>query len=245
MKVKALLHPAEYIDFAKSSHPGTVCVVFDVLRATSSMVTALASGVRALLPVATVEEAFLLRNRTPGALLGGERHGDRVEGFDLGNSPTEYCGHPGATIVTTTTNGTGAIQACKGADCVLVGALLNLDAVAKAVAAREPERLVVVCAGTGPDVAMEDVWAAGALLDHFTDAGRFEWSDSARCAHALYSNWPHPETALRASLNGKALLAQGRVADLQWCATLNRYGVVGEFKHGAVRPLQGTEGGGK
>jgi 2-phosphosulfolactate phosphatase len=240
MKVEAILHPAEFRDFAKSAHPGSVCVVFDVLRATSSMVTALANGVSALLPVATVEEAFSLRNATPGALLGGERHGDRVAGFDLGNSPVEYCGHPGATIVVTTTNGTGAIQACKSAGCVLVGALLNLDAVAQAVAVRRPERLVAVCAGTGPDVAMEDVWAAGALLNHFTDAGRFEWSDSARCAHALYAGWTDAEAALRASRNGMALQAQGRVADLQWCAALNRYRAVGEFKEGAVRLLGGT-----
>jgi 2-phosphosulfolactate phosphatase len=244
MKVEVILHPAEFRDFAASAHPGTVCVVFDVLRATSSMVTALAHGVGALLPVATVEEAFLLRNRTPGALLGGERHGDRVEGFDLGNSPAEYCQLQGATIVMTTTNGTGAVQACRGADCVLIGALLNLDAVASVVSERSPERLVAVCAGTGPDLALEDVWAAGALLDHFVDAALFKWSDSARCAHALYAGWPHPEAALRTSSNGKALLAKGRAADIQWCAGLNRFGVVGELRDGSVRACLGREGGG-
>ncbi len=243
MKVEVILHPAEFRDFAASAHPGTVCVVFDVLRATSSMVTALAHGVSALLPVATVEEAFLLRDRTPGALLGGERHGDRVEGFDLGNSPAEYCQRQGATIVMTTTNGTGAVQACKGADCVLIGALLNLDAVARAVAERGAERLVAVCAGTGPDVALEDVWAAGALLEHFGDAARFDWSDSARCAHALYSQWSNPEATLRASANGRALLAKGRDADLEWCATLNLFGVVGELRDGAVQALLKKEGG--
>jgi 2-phosphosulfolactate phosphatase len=243
MKVEVILHPAEFRDFAAGAHPGTVCVVFDVLRATSSMVTALAHGVGALLPVATVEEAFLLKNRTPGALLGGERHGDRVEGFDLGNSPAEYCQHPGATIVMTTTNGTGAVQACRGADCVLVGALLNLDAVARVVAELGAERLVAVCAGTGPDVALEDVWAAGALLERFLDTARFAWSDSALCAHALYSRWPTPEAALRASSNGKALLAKGRDADVEWCATLNRFGIVGELRDGAVRAFLKREGG--
>jgi 2-phosphosulfolactate phosphatase len=243
MKVEVILHPAELRDFAASAHPGTVCVVFDVLRATSSMVTALAHGVSTLVPVATVEEAFLLRNRTPGALLGGERHGDRIEGFDLGNSPAEYCQGEGATIVMTTTNGTGAVQACRGADCVLIGALLNLEAVAGAVAERTPERLVAVCAGTGPDLALEDVWGAGALLDYFMDVTRFEWSDSARCAHALYACWPNPEAALRASSNGKALLAKGRAADLEWCAGLNRFGVVGELRDGSVRTCLRSKGG--
>ena len=244
MKVEVILHPAELRDFAASVHPGTVCVVFDVLRATSSMVTALAHGVGALVPVATVEEAFLLRNRIPGALLGGERHGDRVEGFDLGNSPAEYCQREGATIVMTTTNGTGAVQACRGADCVLIGALLNLEAVAGAVAERNPERLVAVCAGTGPDLALEDVWAAGALLENFVDVTHFEWSDSARCAHALHACWPNPEAALRASSNGRALLAKGRAADLEWCAGLNRFGVVGELRDGSVLTYLRSKGGG-
>ncbi len=243
MKIEVILHPAEFREFAQRAHPGTVCVVFDVLRATSTMVTALAHGVGALLPVATLEEAFSLRAQTPGALLGGERHGDRVEGFDFGNSPVEYSGSPGATIVMTTTNGTGAIQACRGAECVLVAALLNLEAVAGAVRARSPERLVVVCSGTGSDVAMEDVWAAGALVDQFCDADLFDWSDSAYCAHGLFLDWPDSEGALRASTNGRALLAKGRELDLVWCAILNRYAVVGEFRDGAVRLLPGTEGG--
>jgi 2-phosphosulfolactate phosphatase len=244
MKVEVILHPAELRDFAAGAHPGTICVVFDVLRATSSMVTALAHGVGALLPVATVEEAFLVKARTPGALLGGERHGDRVEGFDIGNSPAEYCQQQGATIVMTTTNGTGAVQACRGADCVLIGALLNLDAVARTLAERGAERLVAVCAGTGPALALEDVWAAGALLGHFVDENRFEWSDSARCAHALYEHWPSAEAALRTSSNGRALLAKGRAADIQWCAQLNRFGVVGELRDGLVRACPEREGGG-
>lgn len=243
MKVEVILHPAELREFAHGAHPGTVCVVFDVLRATSTMVTALAHGVAALLPVATLEEAFAVRDRTPGALLGGERHGDRVEGFDFGNSPAEYCASPGATIVVTTTNGTGAIQACRGAECVLVGALLNLEAVARAVRARKPDRLVAVCAGTGPQVALEDVWAAGALLGQLGAADGLEWSDSAYCARGLYLDWPDPGVALRASKNGGALQAQGRELDLDWCAVLNRYAVVGEFREGAVRVLPGTGGG--
>jgi 2-phosphosulfolactate phosphatase len=243
MKVEVILHPAELMDFAAGTHPGTVCVVFDVLRATSSMVTALAHGVGALLPVATLEDAFFERGRIPGALLGGERHGDRVEGFDLGNSPAEYCQHQGATSVMTTTNGTGAVQASRGADCVLIGALLNLEAVARFVAGRGAERLVAVCAGTGSDLALEDVWAAGALVGYFVDSDRFEWSDSARCAHAVNASWPDAEAALRASANGRALLAKGRDADIQWCAQLNRFGVVGEMRDGMVRACSDREGG--
>jgi 2-phosphosulfolactate phosphatase len=243
MKVEVLLHPAELRDFAAQTHPGTVCVVFDVLRATSSMVTALSHGVEAIVPVDTVEKAFLWKNEGHGSLLGGERHGDRLAGFDLGNSPAEYCLHPGATIVMTTTNGTGAVQACKGADRILVGALLNVDALARAVAALGLPRLVVVCAGTGPDLALEDVWAAGVLLDRLQSATSLEWSDAARCAHALYSAWPDPLAALKASANGKALLAKDRLSDIEWCATLNRFEVVGELQDGAVRPLRWKEGG--
>jgi 2-phosphosulfolactate phosphatase len=90
MIVDVALNPAEIALLPQRDLSATTCVVFDVLRATSSMVTALANGASAIHPVRTIEEALALRQRFPDALLGGERHGDPIPGFELGNSPLEY-----------------------------------------------------------------------------------------------------------------------------------------------------------
>jgi 2-phosphosulfolactate phosphatase len=135
-------------------------------------------------------------------------------------------------VVTTTTNGTVALRACTGADTVWVGAVLNLGALAREIRRAAPEKLMLVCAGTFETMALEDVWAAGALLEAFVDA---QWTDSARCAAAVASQWPDPAQALRFSRNGRALLEAGRGADLDWCASLNKLDVVGEMLGGVIR----------
>ena len=128
MKFDAALTPADISRLPERDLSGTTCVVFDVLRATSSMITALANGAAEIFPAKTIEEARALREKMPDALLGGERHGERIEGFDLGNNPFEYAAHSGRRIISTTTNGTIALRACERAGRVLVGALLNLAA---------------------------------------------------------------------------------------------------------------------
>src|SRR4051812_27980863 len=115
MTVDAVLTPAEIALLPHAELADATCVVFDVLRATSSMVTALAHGAKEIIPVSTIEEALTARIRRPEALLGGERHGDRIEGFDLGNSPFEYREIAGRTVISTTTNGTVALRACANA----------------------------------------------------------------------------------------------------------------------------------
>lgn len=232
MKIDVLLQPCAIATFAQSESAGALCVVFDVLRATSSMLAGLAWGVSEFYPVATIEAALQLRAQRPSALLGGERGGERIEGFDLGNSPFEYQDQKGKSIITTTTNGTVALQACAGASQVLVGAVVNLAALAGAVEALRPERLVVVCAGTGNGLALEDVWAAGALVKHFAGAS---WSDAARTAVAVYGAWSDAGAALRESENGRALLRNGREADVEWCAMRDRLETVGCMEAGVVR----------
>src|SRR5207247_2327838 len=100
MTIDAVLSPPEIDLLPQRDLSATTCVVFDVLRATSSMITALANGATKIFPVITVEEALELKKRLPDALLGGERHGDRIEGFDLGNSPLEYRKPTSACIIT-------------------------------------------------------------------------------------------------------------------------------------------------
>jgi 2-phosphosulfolactate phosphatase len=238
MKVDAVLQPSELPFLSKRGEGDVVCVVFDILRATSSMVAGLAHGVSAIFPVATIEAALELKKRHPQALLGGERRGDRIEGFDLGNSPAEYLGRGGASVIMTTTNGTVALQACAGGGTVLVGALSNLGAVAAAVRRLNPGTLLAVCSGTGDGLALEDAWAAGALVECFPEA---EWSDAALTACAVKRGEPDAAEALKRSSNGRALLAKGRGQDIEWCAAVDRFESVGILRDGVVGLLR--EGG--
>lgn len=144
---------------------GGVAVVIDVLRASTTIIHALASGANGVLPCETVDEA---REVAAGlvageALLGGERGGMRIEGFDLDNSPLRYTRHKvaGKTIVFTTTNGTRALRACAAAARVLIGAFVNRAALARVL--REDGRPVhLVCAGTEGQLTAEDILFAGA-----------------------------------------------------------------------------------
>ena len=174
MKLEVILSPKELPALAKRDLRTTTCVVFDVLRATSTFVTALHHGAKAVVPVSEIAEALDFRRRHPDVLLGGERDGRRIRaaqtggaGFDLGNSPREYTPEKvrGKTIVSTTTNGTRALRACSGAKTVLTASFLNLTATAKFIRALHPPELLLVCAGTGENVAAEDVLAAGALAE--------------------------------------------------------------------------------
>ena len=236
MHIDVILHPAEIATVLPARDlSGTTCVVFDVLRATSSMITGLAHGATEIYPVRTIEEALGLKVRMATAVLGGERHGDLIPGFEVGNSPSEYRERVrGRQIITTTTNGTIALRACEGAARVLVGAVLNIGAVANVLRAAWPEHLLIVCAGTFSDFALEDACAAGLLIG---DLGAESLSDAAHAALAITRLYSEPLAAVRASRNGRVLAGTGRMADVEWCAQLSHYQIVGEMQAAVIRPL--------
>jgi 2-phosphosulfolactate phosphatase len=235
MLIDCILNPAEIALLPKRDLSATTCVVFDVLRATSSMVTALANGAREIHPVCTLEEAFDLKKEERGVLLGGERGGERPDGFDFGNSPLEYQDVRGARIAWTTTNGTIALRACEHAERVLVGALLNLGAVVDELRWAEPARVLLVCAGTGEDFALEDAYAAGRLAGELSEAER---TDSARAVESMARAFPDPLAALSVAANGRALLSRGKKAEVQWCARVSAYSVGGFMDGSVVRPIE-------
>jgi 2-phosphosulfolactate phosphatase len=240
MTIDAILNPAEIALLPQRDMSDSVCVVFDILRATSSMTTALAHGAAEIWPARSIEEARALQAELPEALLGGERHGERIEGFDIGNSPFEYRDLAGRTIISTTTNGTIALRACEGARSILVGALLNLAALADQVHALRAESLLLVCAGTFSEFALEDAFAAGRLIDAL--GGEPRLTDSARAALAVSRTYGTPVEALRLARNGRALLAKNRGAELEWCAQESYFKVVGAMREGVIRlsPLEGA-----
>ncbi|MBI3191429.1 MAG: 2-phosphosulfolactate phosphatase, partial [Pedosphaera parvula] len=201
-----------------------VCVVFDILRATTTMVTALANGAEAIIPVSEISEAVAIRAKRPEVLLAGEREGVRIRAaqtggpdFDLGNSPREFTTGrvAGRTIVMTTTNGTRALRACAGAKTILIGAFLNLATIANWIKHNRPENLLLVCAGTGEQAAYEDALAAGALCDLVWETYAAEqMADSALIAREIYRPAQSDLLgAIQGSRNGRRLLAIPELRD--------------------------------
>ena len=238
MTIDVALSPADIALLPQRDLSGTTCVVFDVLRATSSMVTGLAHGAAEIHPVRTVEDALALKAQMPDALLGGERHGDRIEGFDIGNSPLEYQeAVKGRRIITTTTNGTIALCACEGAQRVLVGAVLNLGGLVAEIRRTEPEQLLLVCAGTFADFALEDAFGAGLLIRML---GKAELTDAAHAALGVAQLYPEPLDALRRAKNGHVLTSKGRGEEVEFCAQVSRFSAVGLMEGMVIRPLAVT-----
>ncbi|MCU0783006.1 MAG: 2-phosphosulfolactate phosphatase [Verrucomicrobia bacterium] len=236
--IEVLFTPAEFRALCDRDLKPTVCVVLDVLRATSTFVTALANGAAAIIPVAEISEALKLRRERPDVLLAGERDGLKIGAaltggveFDLGNSPREFTSVKvaGKTVVSTTTNGTRALRACAGARRVLVGSFLNLSATADAIARRQPEHLLVICAGTGEGAALEDVLAAGALCDLLASTLRAtEPQDSAEIARRVFLRAQGDlPGAVRQARNARRLLAYADLRDdVEFCLQKNRFALV-------------------
>ena len=169
------------------------------------------------------------------AVLGGERDGEMIDGFDVGNSPFEYRDLSGRTIISTTTNGTIALRACERAETVLVGAILNLAELADEILWREPETLLLVCAGTFDEFALEDACAAGLLIAALPQA---QLADSAHAALAVTKLFPSPLDALRAARNGRALEKKGRGKEVEWSAQVSRFNVVSIMEQAVIRPIE-------
>ena len=222
--LEVLFTPADFTALKQRSLENAVCVVFDVFRATSSMVTALANGASAIIPVAEISEALALRRQDPDILLAGERDGLRIRAaltggtdFDLGNSPREFTREKvaGKTIAMTTTNGTRALRACAHAGTVLIGSFLNLRATSDFILQKEPDTLLLVCSGTLEQAALEDTVGAGALCNlvwRYYYGGAV--SDSALMAQQLFQRGPNDLLAATGkSRNGRRLLSHPELKD--------------------------------
>lgn len=249
-KLEVILSPAELPALSKRDLSGTVCVVFDILRASTSMVTALGSGAECIIPVGEINEALALRETHPDALLAGERNGLRIRSdltggidFDLGNSPREFSSEKvhGRTIIMSTTNGTRAIRACAGARTVLIASFLNLRATTNWLRDARPSHLVLVCSGTVDEPALEDILAAGAVCERIWQqyAGGHV-SDSAELARRIYPLLqPNLLDAMKHCRNGRRLLAMPELRDDVWLCvqreTVSFAACVGP--DGAVRKL--------
>jgi 2-phosphosulfolactate phosphatase len=219
-----------------------VVVVIDLLRATTTITQALAAGACEVIPCLEVAEAQTLADQwrkepsCGGVVLGGERGGQRIPGFDLGNSPAEYTAESvgGKTVIFTTTNGTRAMQLCRQARRVLLGSFNSFSAL---VAELQGERdLALLCAGTAGLVTAEDVYFAGALVDAFLANGLgVPQNDEAVLARVAWRGLAGRETAerlashLHDSRGGRNLAQLGMQDDILWAARIDTIDVVAEL----------------
>ena len=214
MLVDVAFTPAERVS-------APIAVVVDVLRATSTMAQALAAGYRRVLCCAEIEEARSLRAELRDALVGGERKAVRIEGFDVGASPREFLEARAETLILTTTNGTRTILAAADAcEEVLLGSLLNLDAVVRAVRERGRD-VVVVCAGFQGAFALDDAYCAGRIVQ-LMDAAR---TDAAIAAGHVARAFPDAWSGLTARTYGPPGLDE----DIRFCAQESILDVVPRF----------------
>jgi len=271
MKIETILTPAELPALAQRDLRATACVVFDVLRATSTFVTALHHGAQAIIPVSEIAEALEIkkseaRSQKPELiLLGGERNGMRIRAaqkwdrhlacpeqagspshseidFDLGNSPREYTPEKvrGKTIVSTTTNGTRALRACVGAKIILASSFLNLGATAEFLRREKAETILLVCAGTGENAALEDTLAAGALCELLArEDARPTFSASTEIAQQawLAAKSDLLATVIHDSENARRLLAIPELHDdVAFCLQRDIYPLIAKMAaDGAIR----------
>jgi 2-phosphosulfolactate phosphatase len=221
---------------------GSVVVAVDQLRASCTICQALAAGAKAVVPLVEVEETLSRAREYPWQeiVLGGERGGRRIEGFDLGNSPTEYTPQRvgGKTVLFTTTNGAKALAHARQARRVLVGSTLNRAAIAAALA--DEANVDILCAGTDGQQTREDILAAGAIVERLVSAAcrlggsaedaLSQWKEVVAAAGATgRSLGDQFALELRVTPGGRNLLAIGHDFDLETCAQLDTLEVVPEL----------------
>jgi 2-phosphosulfolactate phosphatase len=206
--------------------PAPVGIVVDVLRATSTMTQALASGYRRVLCCSEIDEARALAEREGPAKLAGERRLEAIEGFDFGNSPRELAAAPEVeTLILSTTNGTRLlVSAAARFEQVYVGSLLNLDAVA-AAAREHAEDVAVLCAGVLGELALDDAYCAGRIAEALGG----DRTDSATAAIRLAHTFADASEGLGSSRSAWNLRRHGLDADIDWCARENALDVVPRY----------------
>ncbi|MGQ0646728.1 MAG: 2-phosphosulfolactate phosphatase [Gemmatimonadaceae bacterium] len=229
---------------------GRVVVVIDVLRASTTIATALANGAKTIIPFESGEEA-VTRSKSferGEVLLAGERRMATIPGFELGNSPREFTGEAvdGKTILFTTSNGTAALVAVQGARDVLVGSFVNFSVVSAMLraAARDDVDLVLLCAGSDRQFALEDAVCAGRFVRSLSRRlATATLNDAARAALMLERKYASDLLALLGTAaHGKALAEAGFAEDLAFCANLDSQPVVPVYAERQITRLGSDRG---
>ena len=245
MRIHVALTRAE---LARVALDGRAAIVIDVLRATTTVVAACGAGCLGIIPVADPEAARAVGAGFPrdAVVLGGERGGEPIAGFDLGNSPLEYTAErvSGRTIILTTTNGTSAMKRAGVAAAAATAAFSNVEAAADWAVAQGRD-VTVLCAGDGGALSLEDAVCAGLLVQRMAArAPGVELSDAAVVALRLAEHYRERlDEVRRDSRWARRLASRGRGADIDACLRLDTTAMVPVFEAGIIVPGSGGRGG--
>lgn len=240
MKINILFSPivADELYFT-----GKTTVMIDVLRASSTIITALNNGAKEIVPVGTIEFAVKVSGGMFGGqtLLGGERNTKKIEGFALGNSPLEYEEKVvnGKSIVFYTTNGTKALTKAKFSENLFVCSFLNLTAVAKHLVSLN-NNVEIICAGRNNFFSLEDTVCAGKLVSEIISLNsEIEINDSVSASLALNDKYGgNLLKMLRESDHGKLLIENGFEEDIKYCSQLNIYSTIPYYANGVIKLMK-------
>lgn len=223
---------ALYVD---SGVADTVVVIIDVLRATSSICTAFANGVDSIIPVATVEEARVYKEK--GFLVAAERDGFVLDFADFGNSPFNFTRDrvEGNVIVYSTTNGTGIISRASNAYAVIIGSFLNLDAIVDWICKQEKD-VLIVCSGWKTRFNLEDSLCAGALAQLLLQSDKYTTiCDSTHAAIDLWGLARHDLWGYIQKAAQRSRLREKGLDDcIEYCLTLNATSAVPVLHNGVL-----------
>lgn len=234
-----VIQPGMRIDSPRLQN--SIAVVIDILRASTTIVTAFANGCREIIPVPEIEDARQILASRPqeSMLLCGERSARIIEGFDLGNSPLEYSAERvrGRTLVLTTSNGTRALVRAGEAKKILVLSFLNFQMVCYLLRERT-EDVFVFCSGSGGRESLEDSVCAGMLAEQMqiTLEDRVELNNAAKNAMELArKHQTNLLVMLKTCKHGSFLMNEGFADDLDICARLNTRSVIPVFEDGLIQ----------
>ncbi len=216
-----------------------ICVVIDVLRATSAICAGIENGVGEIIPVSTIEEAQAYKDK--GYIVAAERGGEIVEGFDFGNSPYAFLDPKlqGKSVVLTTTNGTKAIHIARAIPTLVIGSLNNLDALCKWLLTQN-KNVLLLGSGWKDKFNLEDTICAGAIADQLIESRLFKAEeDSTIAAKFIYrSARENMFSFLRASSHRRRLRKLNLNEDVKYCLTPNTLSCIPIFKDGKLVKME-------
>lgn len=233
MKINVAFLPS---DVNKNDLSDTICIVLDIFRATTSIVTAMANGCKSIIPVLNIEGAYSLANQMDAVLLAGERQSIKIEGFNFGNSPFEFSTDKvkDQTIIMTTTNGTIAIKSTEGAFLTLIGSFINARAICQQ-ARKYHKDILIVCAGTDQLFSLEDALCAGLFVSILQEEAELILTDSAHGAWVMYNGAKKSLVEVAgSSRNGRRLYAMGCVIDINYCLQPSVIDIVPQYSEGRI-----------
>ena len=235
MQINVALYPTE---LKKVDQKGKTVVIIDVLRGSSTIVHALAHGCKEIYPMPDIKTARRKWKacKNEQILIGGERNGIKVKGFDLGNSPEEYTSEKirGKTLIFTTTNCTQTLRFCKNPYETLICAFLNAASVAQYLCATKRDILFAL-SGNSDTYSMEDMMCAGLVINKISKYRKVNLSDTAISAKIIYNNYRgYIRKGLLDSFHGKYLEKIGMKKDVIFCAGARHFDVIPKYSNGVI-----------